>query len=57
MADRLGAMRGPGETYSDAILRIAVQKKETGKSDTVFDLHIDCRGLYCPAFLIASRLI
>jgi len=23
MADRLGAMRGPGESYSDAILRIA----------------------------------
>jgi hypothetical protein len=23
MADRLGAMRGPGETYSDVILRIA----------------------------------
>ena len=23
MADRLGAMRGPGESYSDVILRIA----------------------------------
>jgi hypothetical protein len=23
MADRLGAMRGPGESYSDAILRLA----------------------------------
>jgi hypothetical protein len=23
MADRLGTMRGPGETYSDAILRLA----------------------------------
>jgi hypothetical protein len=23
MADRLGAMRGPGESYSDAIMRIA----------------------------------
>jgi hypothetical protein len=26
MADRLGAMRGPGESYSDGILRIAAQK-------------------------------
>jgi hypothetical protein len=26
MADRLGAMRGPGETYSDAILRIAADR-------------------------------
>ena len=26
MADRLGAMRAPGESYSDVILRIAVQK-------------------------------
>jgi hypothetical protein len=23
MADRLGAMRGPGESYSEAILRLA----------------------------------
>jgi hypothetical protein len=23
MADRLGAMRGPGESYSDVILRLA----------------------------------
>jgi hypothetical protein len=28
MADRLGAMRGPGESYSDVILRIAAQKQE-----------------------------
>ena len=26
MADRLGALRGPGETYSDVILRIAAEK-------------------------------
>jgi hypothetical protein len=26
MVDRLRAMRGPGESYSDLILRIAVQK-------------------------------
>ena len=26
MADRLGAMRGPGESYSDVIRRIAAQK-------------------------------
>jgi hypothetical protein len=26
MADRLSAMRGPGESYSDVILRIAAQK-------------------------------
>ena len=26
MADRLGAMRRPGETYSDAILRLAKAK-------------------------------
>ena len=26
MADRLGAMRGPGESYSDVILRIAGQE-------------------------------
>jgi hypothetical protein len=26
MVDRLGAMRGPGETHSDAILRIAGQE-------------------------------
>ena len=26
MVDRLGAMRGPGESYSDVILRIAAQK-------------------------------
>ncbi len=26
MADRLGAMRGPGESYSDAIIRIAGQE-------------------------------
>jgi hypothetical protein len=27
MADRLGAMREPGESYSDAILRIAAIKR------------------------------
>ncbi len=26
MADRLGAMRGPGESFSDAIIRIAGQE-------------------------------
>jgi hypothetical protein len=26
LADRLGAMRGPSESYSDVILRIAAQK-------------------------------
>jgi hypothetical protein len=26
MADRLGAMRGPGESFSDVISRIAVRK-------------------------------
>ena len=26
MADRLGAMRGPGESFSDAIIRIARQE-------------------------------
>jgi hypothetical protein len=27
MADRLGAMRGPTESYSDVILRIAMMKR------------------------------
>jgi hypothetical protein len=31
MADRLGAMRGPGESYSDVILRIV---KETTPTDS-----------------------
>jgi len=26
MADRLGPMRGPGESYSDVTLRLAAQK-------------------------------
>jgi hypothetical protein len=26
MADRLGALRGPGESYSDVILRMVAQK-------------------------------
>jgi hypothetical protein len=29
MADRLGAMRGPGESYSDAILRLAKATRPT----------------------------
>ena len=28
MADRLGAMRGPGEDYSAVILRIAAQNRK-----------------------------
>jgi hypothetical protein len=28
MADRLGAMRGPNESYSDVIMRIAAQRAE-----------------------------
>ncbi len=28
MADRLGAMRGPGESYSDVILRLAAGKTQ-----------------------------
>jgi hypothetical protein len=27
MADRLGAMRGPGESYSDAILRVVAAER------------------------------
>jgi hypothetical protein len=30
MADRLGAMRGPGESYSDVILRLAKGGGEAG---------------------------
>ncbi len=29
VADRLGAMRGPGESYSDVILRIAGRSNAT----------------------------
>jgi hypothetical protein len=39
-------MRGPGESYSDVIVRIAVQKWEAGQSETVSDLKVDVRGLY-----------
>jgi hypothetical protein len=30
MADRLGAMRGPGESYSDVILRVAAGRRGLG---------------------------
>jgi hypothetical protein len=32
--DRLGVMRGPGESYSDAILRIAGREIETTTVDS-----------------------
>ena len=32
MADRLGAMRGPSETYSDVILRVAKETTPTKRT-------------------------
>jgi len=32
MADRLGAMRGPGESFSDAILRLAKATTQTKRT-------------------------
>jgi hypothetical protein len=32
MADRLGALRGPGETFSDAILRLAKATTQTKRT-------------------------
>jgi len=41
MADRLGAMRGPGESYSDAILRLVGTAGACATAELAHDLNFE----------------